>query len=106
MFFYVDPQDRKWTTKDHELDWKSIEAAPTRKNAIEGTFLMKDEQILEWSELLDRCIECLHQLNYNEEYDSEFCSTCDEWREESCLDPDCEYCLARPEKPSSCKKTN
>ena len=100
--FYLDPNERKWTMGDLGLSWETIVDTPVRKNAIEGIFLMKNGKIFEWSELLSRCIVCLNSLNYNEEHDSEFCSTCDEWREDSCSDPNCEYCLARPEKPSNC----
>lgn len=103
-YFYLDPDERKWTMGDIQLSWGAIINAPKRKNALEGIFLMKDGQIIEWSELLSRCSSCLHPLAYNEEHDSEFCEPCDEWREDSCTDPDCEYCLARPDKPSHCKK--
>lgn len=102
-FFYLDPDDRKWTMEDLGLSWDSVVHTSDRKNAIEGTFLMKNGQIFEWSELLSRCMVCLDPLAYNEEYDSEFCMTCDEWREYSCSDPNCEYCLARPERPSNCR---
>lgn len=100
--FYLDPDERKWTMDDLGLSWETIISTPMRKNALEGVFLMKNGKIFEWSELLSRCMVCLDSLAYNEEHDSEFCAACDEWREDSCADPSCEYCLARPAKPSYC----
>lgn len=101
-FFYLDPDDRKWKMEDTDYNWETIVDTPEKTNTLEGTFLLKDGQVFEWSELLSRCMVCLDLLSYNEEHDSEFCAACDEWREDSCSDPNCEYCLARPEKPSDC----
>jgi hypothetical protein len=28
------------------------------------------------------------------------CMQCDEWLEEKCTDPDCEFCKRRPERPT------
>ncbi|AOV09244.1 hypothetical protein BI350_13235 [Sporosarcina ureilytica] len=76
----------------------------TKKHAIEGTFLMKDGEVYDSHEVANCCIICLNPLAYNDEYDAHFCTTCDEWREETCIDPTCEYCLERPKKPSHCKE--
>ncbi|KXH80092.1 hypothetical protein AU377_10175 [Sporosarcina sp. HYO08] len=71
---------------------------------IEGTFLLKNGKMIERSELFNHCHVCLEKLHYHDEYDSLYCKVCDEWREESCSDPTCEYCLGRPEKPSKCEE--
>lgn len=33
-------------------------------------------------------------------FDAFFCSGCDEWLEPACTGPNCQYCAARPERPS------
>ena len=100
---YLDPDDRKWTMEDLGLSWKSIGNLWEDKKEIEGIFLMKNGKIRNLVELPNHCKICLDPLDYNDEHDSIFCPSCDEWRESSCSDPTCEYCLARPEKPSNCK---
>ena len=37
---------------------------------------------------------------YSERYDARYNVETDEWIESQCSDPDCEYCLGRPERPS------
>lgn len=101
--FYLDPDERQWTTEDLGLNWDPFADPRTEKKEIEGIFLMKNGKILELNELSNHCNVCLDPLAYNDEHDSIYCPTCDEWREASCSDPDCEYCLARPTKPSHCK---
>jgi len=46
------------------------------------------------------CPECGEATNYCEKYDVYFCLVCDLWLEGKCKDPDCEFCTARPDKPS------
>ncbi|MBE1553619.1 hypothetical protein [Sporosarcina limicola] len=100
--FYLDPDEREWTLKDLGLNWEAIERLGTERKGIEGTFLVDKGRIRRWSELTSNCKVCLGSLAYNDEHDSIYCPTCDEWRESSCNDPNCEYCLARPTKPSQC----
>ena len=100
---YLDPDDRKWTMEDLGLSWESIDSLMTDKKGIEGVFYMKNKKLLGIHELPNHCKVCLDALDYNDEHDSIFCPACDEWREDSCSDPGCEYCLARPPKPSHCK---
>ena len=100
---YLDPNDRKWTMEDLGLSWNSISNLRAGKKEIEGVFLVKNGKICELHELPNHCKVCLDSLDYNDEHDSIFCPSCDEWREGSCGDPSCEYCLARPTKPSNCK---
>ena len=57
---------------------------------------MNNGKIRNLLELPNHCKICLDPLDYNDEHDSIFCPSCDEWREGACSDPDCEYCLARP----------
>ncbi|WP_186669436.1 hypothetical protein [Sporosarcina sp. BP05] len=100
--FYMDPDNRKRTMEDLGLSWESIGSLMGDKKEVEGIFLMKDGKIRNLLELPNHCKICLDQLDYNDEHDSVFCQSCDEWREGSCGDPTCEYCLARPAKPSNC----
>ncbi|MDS9470433.1 hypothetical protein [Sporosarcina pasteurii] len=104
MIFYLDPDDRKWTMEDLGLSWDTIHLSMTRNHTIEGTFLMKDGEVYDSHEVANRCAVCLNPLAYHDDYDSHFCPDCDEWREETCSDSSCEYCLERPEKPSHCKE--
>lgn len=46
-----------------------------------------------------RCPYCNGEISYNEKYDAECCTVCDIWLENKCLDPECCYCVNRPEKP-------
>ncbi|WP_318615993.1 hypothetical protein [Sporosarcina sp. YIM B06819] len=100
--FYLDPDERKWTMKDLGFNWGYMDDPRAGKKAIEGIFLMKNGKIRELFELPNHCKVCLDPLAYNDEHDSVYCPACDEWREISCSDPNCEYCLARPAKPSLC----
>ena len=45
------------------------------------------------------CTKCGNKLDYNKDYDSEYCSKCNEWRIKTCDDPNCKFCCNRPEKP-------
>ena len=101
--FYLDPAQRNWTMNDLEFSLEAMAASRVGKKEIEGIFLMKNGKIRELFELPNHCKVCLDPLAYNDEHDSVYCPTCDEWRETSCDDPDCEYCLARPAKPSLCE---
>jgi hypothetical protein len=46
------------------------------------------------------CEVCGNQNHRNEKHDAYFCDPCDEWKEKGCSDPDCEFCVDRPERPS------
>jgi len=46
-----------------------------------------------------RCA-CGALLDYSHTYDAEFCRGCDRWCESACRDPACEFCAARPTRPS------
>lgn len=98
--FYLDPDERKWTMEDLGLSWDDLLQTAEVRKPIEGIFLAKNRKIIDWVELPDHCPDCLEKLTYNDEYDSIYCSTCDDWRDIPCQDPTCEYCQARPEKPS------
>jgi len=49
------------------------------------------------------CSECKFELVYYDKFDTYFCPACNRWTESRCSDPDCNYCLNRPEKPLSLK---
>lgn len=36
---------------------------------------------------------------FSEEYDAYYCETCNQWLEDPCDDPTCEFCTARPLTP-------
>ncbi len=40
------------------------------------------------------------KIDYSEDFDSEYCSSCDNWLIPKCNDKACEYCNGRPLKPS------
>lgn len=44
--------------------------------------------------------KCGTEQKYNANYDSYYCELCNKWLEEKCNDPECEYCIGRPDKPS------
>jgi len=46
------------------------------------------------------CHYCEHELSYSKEHDAKYCRICDIWVEIECGDPDCNFCIGRPEKPS------
>lgn len=100
--FYLDPNERKWTMEDLGLHWNDFEDLALMNKRIEGTFLAKGRKIVEWTELSNHCPECLDHLKYNDEFDSTYCNSCNEWQELICADPHCEHCIQRPEKPSDC----
>ncbi|MHA6258552.1 hypothetical protein ACXYMX_01445 [Sporosarcina sp. CAU 1771] len=101
--FYLDPDERKWTLEDLGLHMNDVKDLAYSSKKIEGIFFANKRKIIESSDALEHCSTCLELLEYNDEFDSSYCGSCNEWREFSCADPDCEYCLERPEKPSDCK---
>ena len=46
------------------------------------------------------CPDCGAPVSYSSEYDAYYCESCDQWLEEACDDPFCEFCAHRPERPS------
>ena len=44
--------------------------------------------------------DCGSEVQYNSEYDAYYCELCNQWLEKTCDDPECDYCINRPEKPS------
>jgi hypothetical protein len=42
-----------------------------------------------------------HYRGYSDKHDAMFCKTCNVWLEGRCNDPNCEFCLNRPEIPFS-----
>jgi hypothetical protein len=49
--------------------------------------------------VMDEKCDCGSQKIYYEKYDAKFCPQEDKWLESGCLDPLCEYCKDRPDKP-------
>lgn len=47
----------------------------------------------------EKCKKCNNPLIYYEKYDAFFCAYCNEWVEEKCENPYCEYCKNRPDRP-------
>lgn len=50
-----------------------------------------------------RCDVCSKEVEFSEDYDAYFCSSCDTWAEEKCDDESCLNCVGRPDKPSQAK---
>lgn len=42
---------------------------------------------------------CSKQANYSHRFESHYCGICNIWLEKRCDDPDCKYCVDRPERP-------
>lgn len=47
-----------------------------------------------------KCETCESEIQYSEKYDTYFCELCNTWLESKCDDPECDYCVNRPAKPS------
>lgn len=43
---------------------------------------------------------CGSERQYDKQYDAYYCELCNEWLENLCGDPNCEFCQNRPKKPS------
>lgn len=50
------------------------------------------------------CDKCGNKEKHIEKHDAYACLHCDEWTEKKCKYELCEFCAARPEKPSEVKK--
>jgi hypothetical protein len=44
--------------------------------------------------------KCGKKKSHSEEYDAYYCKSCNEWLEDKCDDPACEYCNSRPATPN------
>lgn len=44
--------------------------------------------------------QCGCKKSYSEEYDSYYCADCNKWLENTCNDPDCDFCQRRPNLPN------
>ncbi|TPG12240.1 hypothetical protein EAH86_20230 [Pedococcus bigeumensis] len=49
------------------------------------------------------CEVCVSDLLYCDRHDAYLCPLCDRWQESACTDPECTYCLGRPDRPSLCE---
>ena len=65
-----------------------------------GTFLAINHKLIGIDELQDYCYKCFSLLRYNEQFDTNFCARCNEWRdiERSDMKIDSHY-HERPQKP-------
>jgi len=84
MMLFLDPNIRKYKKK---------------QKAVDGIFLLINRRVIDWEELGDYCHDCFTALSYDEKFDACYCDKCNEWREEACEDPTCEYCDPRPKRP-------
>ncbi len=103
LIIYLDPDDRRWTPKELGKHWSDLTNFKDEPEKIGGTYLATNRKMVNWAELANHCLSCLDTIAYSDEYDSIYCATCDEWRDMTCGDPTCEYCEARPAKPSDCE---
>ncbi|CCQ94827.1 hypothetical protein CULT_2070011 [[Clostridium] ultunense Esp] len=51
-----------------------------------------------------KCPECGAEKGYSVRFDAYFCPQCNEWLEEKCGDPYCDYCANRPNRPLNQQK--
>jgi hypothetical protein len=66
----------------------------TRKSVQEGA----RDRI---ADLLEEAANALEQVTaYNAEYDAYYNPKTNEWIDSRCLDPSCEYCTIRPNRPN------
>jgi len=52
------------------------------------------------------CDRCVGDLLYCMKHDAYLCPVCDRWTEAPCADPNCDYCPARPSRPSKCEHSD
>jgi len=45
------------------------------------------------------CPHCGLPATRSEEHDAYYCPACNQWLENKCDDPACEFCAGRPERP-------
>ena len=50
------------------------------------------------------CKDCNEKKLYSDEFDAYYCETCNKWLESTCSDPNCEYCVRRPQTPENLNK--
>jgi hypothetical protein len=46
------------------------------------------------------CTRCKTRLLRDGSFDAYYCPRCDRWAEDTCGDPECEFCSGRPLRPS------
>ncbi len=91
--FFLDPKKRK-TRKPSIMNYREGER---------GLYLLAKRQLIEWTDVHSYCHTCLSPLAFHDSYDASYCAECNEWREETCADLECEYCKNRPAKPTDLK---
>lgn len=45
------------------------------------------------------CSNCQGPIIYSHDFDATFCPSCNEWKESTCSEPNCDYCQMRPKTP-------
>lgn len=66
-----------------------------------GTDIKIGDQILTGFLRDQLCDKCSTRLIYNDIFDSDFCPSCNEWRESACPDLTCDICVGKPKRPLS-----
>jgi hypothetical protein len=46
-----------------------------------------------------KCEFCGNEESFSKEYNTYYCDKCNVWLESECDDPDCDFCLTRPQRP-------
>jgi hypothetical protein len=64
----------------------------------------ENEKNIPWT--ARKCSECQVEFDYDKGVDSYFCKICDTWNEDQCNDPECNFCVTRPARPSDRNKKN
>jgi len=60
---------------------------------------MKENRIKRLACGKDVCKRCETEVTYSEKFDTFYCTTCNLWLEERCVDPLCKMCAKRPIRP-------
>jgi hypothetical protein len=55
---------------------------------------------------MDSGHNCEETKAYSAEYDTYYCESCNEWLEDRCDEPECEFCTGRPPTPLGDKNGN
>ena len=49
---------------------------------------------------MKHCPTCGKKVVLNETFDAYVCYSCNKWLEDTCTDPECEFCRDCPDRPS------
>lgn len=84
----------------HDSHRKALEELEKRGirnwDTVELAESVKERTPKIWS---NTCKTCGSGKIRSEEYDAYYCPNCNKWLEGACSDPECSFCVERPERP-------